>query len=102
VRSSARLIALTLATLFLGAMVLSACTTTAQIEAQQRDECYATQAEIQAAMNQGHSATGAFPDIGSLVARLNVKCPVGGTYEFNPNAETVSCTKHGSKSEPLP
>jgi hypothetical protein len=102
VRSSARRIALALATLFLGAMALSACTTTAQIEAKQRDECYAIQTEIQAAMNQGNSATGAFPDIGNLVTRLNVKCPADGTYTFDPMAETVSCTEHGSKAQPLP
>jgi hypothetical protein len=98
----ASLALLMLAALSLGAMALSGCTSTAQIEAEQRDECYATQARIQAEMDQVHRAKGAYPDIGTLVTRLNVKCPTGGTYEFDPVAEKVLCTKHGSKPAPKP
>jgi uncharacterized protein YceK len=88
-----------LLTFILGVVALSGCTTTAQLEAEQREACYATQTRIKAEMDRVNDAKGAYPDIERLVISLNVACPAGGTFEFDPIAETVSCTKHGAVSK---
>ena len=88
--------ALVFAAVALGAMTLSGCTTTAQIEAEQRDACFATQTKIKAEMDRVNDAKGAYPDIDRLVSGLNVRVSLGGSFEFDPIAEKVSCTKHGS------
>jgi hypothetical protein len=69
----------------------------AEIAAQQRDECFANEQQIKMAMNLVHADTGFYPDFVTTVNKLNRRCPSGGTYTWDENSDTVSCTVHGHK-----
>lgn len=84
------------AALMLGLAAVVACAPSkAEVAAQQRDECYGTMRQISMAMNLEHADSGVYPDIASVVKTLGAKCPSGGTYSFDPNTGTVSCSVHG-------
>jgi hypothetical protein len=87
-----------LLTFLLATLVLAACAPSkADLAAQQRDQCFANEAQIKMAMDLVHADTGFYPDIKDTVAKLGLKCPSGGTYTFDPNTDTVSCSVHGHK-----
>ena len=67
----------------------------ADIAAQHKQECFDNEARIKTAMDLVHADTGFYPDITDAASKLGAKCPDGGTYTFDPNTDTVSCTVHG-------
>jgi len=71
-----------------------------QIAAQQRDECFTNELKIKTAIDLVNADSGIYPDVASVVSKLDVKCPSGGTYSFDAGTDTVSCSVHGSKSAP--
>jgi len=67
----------------------------ADIAAQQKQECFDNESRIKTAMDLVHADTGFYPNVADAVRELGAKCPGGGTYTFDPNTDTVSCTVHG-------
>jgi hypothetical protein len=67
----------------------------AEVAAQQRDECFATESRIKTAMDLVHADSGVYPNVADAVRELAAKCPAGGTYSFDPDTDTVSCSVHG-------
>lgn len=67
----------------------------AEVAAQQKDQCLANERQIKTAIDLVNADTGVYPDINDVVAKLHVKCPSGGTYSFDPNTNTVTCSVHG-------
>jgi hypothetical protein len=68
----------------------------AQLAAQHRDECFANQREIKQAIDLEHADSGVYPSISDVLRVVHVSCPDGGTYSFDPNTDTVSCSIHGA------
>jgi len=82
----------------LASILAAACSPSkAEIAAQQRDQCFANEQQIKMAIDLVNADTGVYPEIGGVVTKLGVKCPAGGTYSFDPNTNTVSCSVHGHK-----
>jgi hypothetical protein len=67
----------------------------AEVAAQHRDECFANQRQIKQAIDLEHADSGIYPSIGDVLRVMHVTCPDGGTYTFDPNTDTVSCSVHG-------
>ena len=90
-------LALFVGCLLLGAAVgLSACgPSKAELAAQRKQECFGNESRIKTAMDLVHADTGFYPDVTDAASKLSAKCPDGGTYTFDPNTDTVSCTVHG-------
>ena len=93
--SCARLIALA----FVGVLtlaVLSGCgPSKAQLAEQNRQQCFANEQQIKMAMDAVYADSDIYPSVADVVAKLGIKCPDGGTYTFDPNTNTVSCSVHG-------
>jgi hypothetical protein len=82
--------------LALAAVTLLACgPSAAEKAAQDRDACFANQTQIKMAMSVINADTGVYPEITSVTTKLDLKCPSGGTYSFDPTTATVSCSIHG-------
>ena len=86
------------------ACVLAACgPSAAQVAAQQKAECFNHESQILTAINLVHADTGVYPDIASVLKQLpSAKCPSGGTYTFDPNTDTVTCSVHGKPADQKP
>jgi hypothetical protein len=69
----------------------------AELAAQQRDQCFSNEQRIKLAMDLVNADTGVYPDIGSVMAKLQLKCPSGGTYTFDEKTDTVTCSIHGHR-----
>lgn len=67
----------------------------ADVAAQQKQLCFANERQIKTAIDLVHADSGLYPDIGTVVTKLQLKCPAGGTYSFDQNTDTVSCSVHG-------
>lgn len=92
----ARRFALVSLALMLCAVALLACSPSKQqVAEQQRQECFANEQRIKTAMDLVHADSGFYPDVQDAAAKLGAKCPAGGTYVFDPNTDTVSCSVHG-------
>jgi hypothetical protein len=77
-------------------VALSACAPSKEkVAEQQRQECFSNEQKIKTAMDLEHADSGFYPDVNAVAKALGVKCPSGGTYIFDPNTDTVSCTVHG-------
>lgn len=81
--------------LFAGVTLAACGPSKADIAAQQKQDCFATESRIKTAMDLVHADTGFYPNVADAVRELAAKCPAGGTYTFDPNTDTVSCTVHG-------
>ena len=68
----------------------------ADVAAQQRDACFQNQAQIKTAINLVHADSGLYADVADVVKQLHLACPAGGTYSFDQNSDTVSCSVHGT------
>ena len=89
-------LALVICLLLAGAFALTACgPSKAEVAAQQKQDCFATESRIKTAMDLVHADTGFYPNVADAVRELGATCPAGGTYTFDPNTDTVSCTVHG-------
>ena len=99
VRRAARRLAvasLVLCLLLAVAGSLAACgPSKAEVAAQQKQDCFATESRIKTAMDLVHADTGFYPNVADAVRELGAKCPTGGTYTFDPNTDTVGCSVHG-------
>jgi len=94
-RVAARFAAALLAAALLVALVAGCGQSAAQKAAADRDECYANESQILSAINLEHADSGEYADVNLVAKTLNLKCPSGGTYTFDPNTDIVSCTVHG-------
>ena len=93
-RRVARLLVL-LALLAIAAGVLGCSASTSDLASQQKNTCFANQRRILLAINMVNADTGVYPDVKNAVKELNVSCPAGGTYSFDPKTDVVSCSVHG-------
>ena len=64
-------------------------------EAANRAVCANNQARIRQMMDLFYADAQMYPPIATVVEKLHVKCPDGGTYLFDQNTATVSCSVHG-------
>jgi hypothetical protein len=91
-----RVLLVALAALLLAAIALTACAPSKEkVAEQQRQECFANEQRIKTAMDLVHADTGFYPNVSDAADKLGLKCPAGGTYVFDPNTDTVSCSVHG-------
>ena len=67
----------------------------ARSEVDKRAECAQNQTHIRQAMDLFYADAQMYPPIATVVEKLHVACPDGGTYVFDAKTETVSCTVHG-------
>jgi hypothetical protein len=75
---------------------LSGCSPSkAGVAAQQQQQCFSNERQIKTATDLVHADTGIYPDVASVTSKLDLKCPAGGTYTFDPNTDIVSCSIHG-------
>ena len=82
--------------LILAGLGLAACgSSKADIAAQNKEQCFAYEKQIKMAMDIVHADSGIYPDVNDAASKLGAKCPSGGTYSFDPNTDTVSCSVHG-------
>ena len=80
----------------LATALLSACSPRAADKAaEQKAQCFQNERLIKAAMDVFYADSQMYPPIADIVKKLDVKCPAGGTYSFDPNTDTVSCSVHG-------
>ena len=66
-----------------------------EVAAQQKQACFANQRQIKTAIGIVHADSGIYPDVATVVAKLGLKCPSGGTYSFDPDTDTLTCSIHG-------
>ena len=84
--------------LLVGTLGVAACgPNKAELAAQQKQECFDNESRIKTAMDLVHADTGIFPDVTDAASKLAAKCPAGGTYSFDPDTDTVSCSVHGHR-----
>jgi len=81
--------------LFLAIAAVACGPSKVEVAAQQKQECFANEQRIKLAINLVNADTGVYPDIKNVLAQLDATCPAGGTYSFDPNTDTVSCSIHG-------
>ena len=94
--SLARRLALAAAVLLIVALGPIACSPSkAQLAAQNKEQCFAYEKQIKMAMDIVHADSGIYPSVQDTASKLGAKCPSGGTYSFNPQTDTVSCSIHG-------
>ena len=75
--------------------VVACASNPADVAEQQKQECFANEQRIKMAIDLVHADSGIYPDVGLVVSKLQVKCPVGGTYSFEENTDIVNCSAHG-------
>ena len=88
-------LSMTVALLLIFAGGLGCSPSKAEIAAKQRDDCFATQRRILLAINLVHADSGFYPTMQDVIKQLDAKCPAGGTYRFDENTDSVSCSVHG-------
>ena len=87
----AALLAVVLAT-----VLLSGCSAgDGDAAAEQKARCFQNEKLIKVAMDVFYADSQLYPPISSVVTKLDVKCPSGGVYSFDPNTDTVTCSVHG-------
>ena len=65
-------------------------------EADKKATCAANQQRIRETMSVFYADSQMFPPIATVVEKLGVKCPDGGTYRFDEETVAVTCSVHGS------
>ena len=76
--------------------VLSACSASkSDVAADQKAQCFQNEKLIKVAIDVFYADSQMYPPIASVVTKLDVKCPAGGVYSFDPNTDVVSCSVHG-------
>ena len=79
----------------LATVLLSGCSAGASdTAAEQKAQCFQNEKLIKVAMDVFYADSQMYPPIASVVTKLDVKCPAGGVYSFDPNTDTVSCSVH--------
>ncbi len=87
-----RIAAILILTIGLG---VAACAPATPSAADLRAQCFQNQALIRAEMDVFHADSGIYPPIATVVQKMGLKCPSGGTYLFDEASATVSCSVHG-------
>jgi hypothetical protein len=77
------------------ALAVAGCGAKAPTAEEQKAACFQNIQLIQAEMRLFKADSGVDAPIQTVVDKLGVKCPSGGTYSWDPNAEVVSCSVHG-------
>jgi hypothetical protein len=78
------------------AVVLTGCgPSKADQAAEQKATCFAAEKRIKVAFDLVYADSGIYPDMANVLKELDAKCPAGGTYTFDPVADTVTCSVHG-------
>ena len=85
------LVVLAAATMLGGCSSKPAAPTVAQTQA----ACFENQTHIKQAMDLFYADSQMYPPIETVVEKLHVACPSGGTYSFDPDTNTVTCSVHG-------
>jgi len=65
-------------------------------EADKKAVCAANQQKIRETMSVFYADSQIYPPIATVVEKLHVKCPDGGTYLFDEEQIAVTCSLHGS------
>jgi hypothetical protein len=94
-----RIAALVVAGLLAGALLgVSGCARKPKVltEADKRITCAANQQKIRETISIFYADSQMYPPIGTVVEKLGVKCPDGGTYLFDEEQIAVTCSLHGS------
>ena len=94
-RSRVALVAGGIVAVLLLAVLAGCAPSKAQVAEQDRQQCFANEQQIKMAMDAVYADSDIYPNVADVVAKLGVKCPDGGTYSFDPNTDTVSCSVHG-------
>jgi hypothetical protein len=97
-RAVSKLATIALAALLAVALLLAvgcASKPAAPSAADQKAACAENQAHIRQAMDLFYADSQIYPPIATVVEKLHVACPSGGTYVFDEKTDTVSCTVHG-------
>jgi len=87
-----RIAAILILTVGLG---VAACAPAAPSAADQKAQCFTNQMLIRTEMDVFHADSGVYPPIATVVDKMHLKCPSGGTYAFDETSATVSCSVHG-------
>ncbi len=87
-----RIAAILVLTMALG---VAACAPAAPSAAELKAQCFQNQTLIAAEMNLFNADSGMYPPITTVVEKMNLKCPSGGTYSFDEKTLVVSCSVHG-------
>jgi hypothetical protein len=87
-----RIAAILILTIGLG---VAACAPVTPSAADRKAQCFTNQALIRAEMDVFQADSGIYPPIATVVEKMHLKCPSGGTYSFDETSATVSCSVHG-------
>jgi hypothetical protein len=64
-------------------------------EAEKTAACAENQVHIKQMMDLFYADAQEYPPIATVVDKLHVTCPDGGTYTFDEQTDAVSCSVHG-------
>ena len=87
-----RIAAILILTIGLG---VAACAPAPPSAAELKAQCFQNQTLIAAEMNLFNADSGMYPPIATVVEKMGLKCPSGGTYSFDGKTLEVSCSVHG-------
>jgi len=73
---------------------VTACAPPSPTPAEQKAACFTNEKLAGAEMKLFYEDAGIYPPIATVVEKLHVKCPSGGTYSFDEATGIVSCSVH--------
>jgi hypothetical protein len=74
---------------------LAGCSPSQSVADIRKAECIQNMAFIRTEMGLFMSDTGEYPPLADVLDKTGRKCPSGGTYSFDANTGTLSCSIHG-------
>jgi ABC-type glycerol-3-phosphate transport system substrate-binding protein len=76
------------------ALMLTGCSSGTST-ASTKTQCYANEALIAQEMKLFYEDSGTYPPIATVVQKMSLSCPSGGTYSFDATTGVVTCSVHG-------
>jgi ABC-type glycerol-3-phosphate transport system substrate-binding protein len=88
------MVGLTLIVALVMALALTGCSSGSDAAAA-KTKCYANETLIAQEMKLFYEDSGTYPPITTVVDKMQLSCPSGGTYSFDATTGVVTCSIHG-------